>query len=58
MTAVVAAAVCCAGRPVLVALGLGAGGTAFGAALGNPAVRIPTFLVLTVATALAVGRRR
>ncbi len=49
---------CCAGPALLAALGIGALGTTMGAALGKPAVLIPAVLVLAVALALVIGRRR
>ena len=52
------AVVCCAGPALLAALGLGAGGSALGAALGKPAIFIPALVVLAVAAALMAGRRR
>jgi len=55
----VAGVLCCAGPVLFVALGLGAGGSALGAALGRPVVLIPALVVVVVAsTALIVRSRR
>ncbi len=53
----VAGVVCCAGPVLFVALGLGAGGSALGAALGEPFALVPAVAVLVVAIALVVVRR-
>jgi len=54
----VAGVLCCAGPVLFVALGLGAGVSALGAALGRPVVLIPALVVVVASTALIVRSRR
>lgn len=54
----VAAVACCVGHALLLAIGLGAVGSAVGAALGQIMVIIPAAAVLLGAIAVVVIRRR
>ena len=54
----VAAIACCVGHTLLLAIGLGAVGSAVGAALGQALVIIPAAAVLVVAIAIVTIRRR
>lgn len=58
LAAVAAALLCCAGPSLLVALGLGTGGAAIGAFLGQPIVVAAAAVVVLGVAAVVLARRR